>query len=344
MAKIQRPSKEALIRFFKGDCEVEEAGLVKLYLSLEIDAPYVQQCLKDAWDNLNQDPELAYDLVEHETAWEDFLALRSKPEQVRSKMTFWKYSIAAAAVIVCASICLFLYKTNHLLRATQANIASIHYKNFLAPKGQLTTVTLPDSTKVTMFPGANLAMPDNYNAMDRRVKLTGKAYFDVKHNSNRPFYVSSGELTTHVLGTSFQISPLRGNKGQSVVLHTGMIAVNYRSAHLGVLVPNQQMTLQENGKFTIKQVESVQLISWTKEQLRYDQVSLAEICRELEDWYGVQIMIDKDFDQNKKLTANFYRKPLNTVLAILAITGNFKYSIQANKVKIYEEEGGKHRP
>lgn len=344
MVKIQRPSKEALIRFFKGDSEVEEAGLIKLYLSLEIDSPFVQQCLKDAWDSLNQQPELVYDVVDDETAWENFLMLRSIPQPVRSKITFWKYSLAAAVVILCASICLFLYRANHSLTATQAITANIQYKNFHAPKGQLTMVTLPDSIKVTLFPGANLAMANNYNAIDRKVKLTGKAYFEVKHNSKRPFYVSSGDLTTQVLGTSFQISPSSGKKGSAIVLHTGMIAVNFRSVHLGVLVPNQQMTLNENGKFTIEKVEAAQLISWTKEQLRYDQVPLAEICRELEDWYGVQLIIDKDVDKNKKLTANFYRKPLNTVLAILAITGNFKYSINKNKVNIYEEEGGKHRP
>ena len=344
MAKIQRPSKEVLIRFFKGDCEVKEADLVKLYLSLEIDGPYVQQCLKDAWGNLYEEPDLAHDPVENEAAWQSFLTIRSKPKPVRTKRTFWSYSLTAAILILCVSICLFIYKVNHSLLATQDVTATLHYKDFHAPKGQLTMITLPDSTKVTLFPGANLAMPDNYNAIDRRVRLTGKAYFDVQHNRKKPFYVSSGELTTHVLGTSFQIGPLSGKKGQSIILHTGKIAVNYRSIHLGVLVHDQQMTLNENGKSKIEQVESAQLISWTKEQLRYDQVPLAEICRELEDWYGVQILIDKNVDHNKKLTANFYRKPLNTVIAILAVTGDFKYSIKADKVTIYEEEGGKHRP
>ncbi|TCC96571.1 FecR family protein [Pedobacter hiemivivus] len=335
MAKILRPSKKALISFFKGESAPEESDLIRLYLALDTDQAFVQQCLQETWNGFQEEPQLPLGLADNETAWQKFQGRQSARFTGQFKRNFWKYPLAAAMVILCTSVAFLFYIGNKPLKRQESATNIIRYEKFRAEIAKLTILTLPDSSKVTMFPNASIELPDNFNKTDRRIKLTGKAYFQVKHDVKRPFYVHSGKLSTQVLGTSFQISTIKSGDRHTITLHTGKIAVNYGSAHLDFLVPDQQMTVFETGKFTIMKINAAQLTSWTQEQLRYDQIPLSDICSELEDWYGLRITIRKEAVRDKKLTASFKRKPLNTVLDILSMTGGFEYSIENNQVTIY---------
>src|SRR5690606_732935 len=52
---------------------------------------------------------------------------------------------------------------------------------------------------------SKLSYPENFNKNTRDVRLTGEAYFKVSKDQKRPFTVSTGALSTRVLGTAFNI-------------------------------------------------------------------------------------------------------------------------------------------
>jgi len=54
-----KPSKETVIRYLKGNAEGDEKGIVELYLSMDMDSSYLEACIREVWQELDQtnDPE-----------------------------------------------------------------------------------------------------------------------------------------------------------------------------------------------------------------------------------------------------------------------------------------------
>lgn len=334
MTTIQRPSKKALISYFRGDSKPTEIILVELYLALDTDQEFVQQCLHEAWtDQYWKTSVLPNDVDDQESAWQNFLSLKPQANIQTNRPNIWRYA-AAAVLLLSVGVGLHLYRQNAMNHATDIALLNT-YKRYEAPLGKLTKLILADSSTVTMFPGASLDLPKAFNQQNRQIILKGRAYFEVTHNPKKPFYVSSGMLQTKVLGTSFEVATVKDGQQQQVILHAGKIAVAYARQTLAVLKPNQQFTVNEMGKFHVSEVSAEQLTSWTKEQLSYHQEPLQHICAELSQWYGVSIIIERPALGHKKLTASFTRKPLNTVMDILAMTGDFHYQINNNIITIY---------
>lgn len=331
MTSIQRPSKKVLISFFKGECQPAEATLIELYLALDVDTAFVQQCMQEAWkEKYWQVTHLPLGMGNNEMAWQKF---QPKITEITGKPNrkIWRY--VAAVFLLCFGSALFMYHMQSTQRSNElANI--VQFKRYQAPKGRLTTFQLSDSSTATIFPGSSIELPDNFNESDRQIKLNGRAYFQIKHNPRKPFYVSSGKIKTKVLGTSFEINN-GGDKIQKITLLTGKIAVGYANKSLAVLSPGQQLKVTEIGKYNINKVNVEESTSWIREKLNYSQAPLLEVCAELEKWYGINITIRKKAVANKKITASFTRKPLTTVLNILATTGDFRYTIHDNTIIIY---------
>lgn len=55
----------------------------------------------------------------------------------------------------------------------------------------ISKVELPDGTKVTLAKNSMVEYPETFNGSQRRVKLTGKAFFDVAHDESKPFFVDT---------------------------------------------------------------------------------------------------------------------------------------------------------
>lgn len=335
MAALHRPDKHLLIRYFKAESTPEESALIELYLALDVDQEFVTQCLKEAQNGFDDDAALHPGQEKLDLAWNEFQSRKHPVNSIAPKRRYWKYAVAAAVAVLCISVASIYFEKSTYVN-TQKQLAAItSYQEIEAPKGSLKKITLSDGSTVTLFPGTILRYADAYNQTDRSLMVVGKAYFDVKPDQNKPFYVGSGALTTRVLGTAFEINAPAAADRQTVTLHTGKVSVEYGAHQLGLLAPDEQMTISAAGDFTIRKINTLQHIAWVREQLTYELAPLADICRELEYWYDVKITISQSAIGNKKLTASFTKQPLSTVLDILSRTGAFRYRVNNRSVIIY---------
>jgi len=335
MAALHRPDRNLLIRYFKAESTPEESALIELYLALDVDQEFVTQCLKEAQSGFDDDAALHPGQEKLNLAWNEFQSRKHPVSSIAPNRRYWKYAVAAAVAVLCISVAsIYLEKQAAVNTKNQLAVVT-SYQEIEAPKGSLKKITLSDGSTVTLFPGTRLRYPDTYNQTDRSLTVTGRAYFDVKPAENKPFYVNSGELTTRVLGTSFEINAPAAPNRQTVTLHTGKVSVEYGAHPLGLLAPDEQMTISATGDFTIRKINTLQHIAWVREQLAYELTPLADICQELEYWYDVNITISQPAIGNKKLTASFTKQPLSTVLDILSRTGAFKYKVNNRSVIIY---------
>lgn len=326
--KIERPSREVLIRYYRGLSLPNEERLVALYLSMDIDKEYTESCLQEAWNDLNIEAPKVLSEDQYKAAWQKFQFRKTAVTQLPAKRTFRWYGYAASiAVFLVATAALFYYKTDRT--------DHVSFEHFVAAMGKRQEIRLKDSSAVMLFPGSTLDVPDNFNGKDRNVILKGRAFFQVAHNINKPFLVKSGQLTTRVLGTSFEVNATGATATSTITLRTGKVGVSYSGKEVARLVPNQRITYNTKiNKFKIEEVDAAQAMLWVDGELIYDLVPLSSICHDMERWYNVKITIKNPELLNKKITTSFKDMPVDKVLDMLSVTTGLTYTIKGNQITI----------
>ena len=69
------------------------------------------------------------------------------------------------------------------------------------PRGGEYVLTLADSTRVWMNSDSELRYPSRFEGGERRVSVTGEAYFQVAKDESLPFIVEAGGAAVRVTGT-----------------------------------------------------------------------------------------------------------------------------------------------
>jgi transmembrane sensor len=194
------------------------------------------------------------------------------------------------------------------------------------PLGVRTKFVLPDGTKGFLNSGSTLEYPVVFGS-ERRVSLTGEAYFDVSPDEERPFVVNTPNLYTRVLGTQFNIIAYENENSEEIILRDGKVGVYTRQGRkLETLVPDQKMDFNtDNRRYEISQVEAGQFISWTEGMLVFRNESIEDVAKRLGRWYNVDIEIKDPELLDYSLWATFIDEPLDEVLKLLALTAPISY-------------------
>lgn len=146
-------------------------------------------------------------------------------------------------------------------------------------KGENKKITLPDSTLVWLNANTRLEVLSDYAGDFRKVNLVGEAYFQVRPDPERPFIITSGELQTKVLGTSFNVSAYPVLSDIKVAVNTGKVSVSKGNQSLATLTPGkaihynrqtQQVMLIEEGGATQS--------SWRNGRVMLDDASFDELA------------------------------------------------------------------
>jgi ferric-dicitrate binding protein FerR (iron transport regulator) len=148
---------------------------------------------------------------------------------------------------------------------TTAQLKPNFYKVKVA-YGSKTTIELPDSSVVVLNSGSSLSYPDKFEAGSRTVVLNGEAFFEVKKNKHRPFFVKTKDITIRVLGTKFNVKSYPDEITTETTLVSGKVEIlkNSDLANIDknktiatiVLKPNQKAIFtRETGNTILKEQE-----------------------------------------------------------------------------------------
>jgi transmembrane sensor len=172
--------------------------------------------------------------------------------------------------------------------------------NTIAANGQNTQFTLPDGSKVWLSSRSSLQYPNQFNGNLRKVILNGEAYFEVEHNAQKPFIVSTKDINVRVTGTKFDVVAYPQEHSTEVILASGSVNVYLSGKDESTakkLRPNQMYTLANNHTESVQEVDACQFTSWTKGVYDYNNETLQEISKRLERYYGAQIICSPDVAQ-----------------------------------------------
>jgi transmembrane sensor len=174
------------------------------------------------------------------------------------------------------------------------------YNTLLVPAGARYQVQLSDGTNVWINSASDIAYPVVFDENERRVELSGEAFFEVKHDADRPFIISANGYEIKVLGTALNISAYEGDRVIETTLVKGALEVKGREGKSLPLEPGQMLSVDHAGQvFTVKEVDAKFYTSWKDGILYFNKVSFEELMVKFERWYDVEI--DFKNEEAKKL-------------------------------------------
>ncbi len=213
-----------------------------------------------------------------------------------------------------------------------------------APTGERLAATLPDGSTVELNSGARLSYIRTFGWRTRTVRLTGEAFFDVAHDTQKPFIVKTFNADVTVLGTRFNVRawPSDPTRETTVVLEEGQVQLTTARApeQAVVLEPGQMSRVTgDDAPSTPAPVSVEQMLIWREGGFFFSDHPVAVILAEAERRFGIAIQIPDTLAQQRQVL--FLRQPenLDTVLEILCASLECRYRATPNGYEIVEADG-----
>jgi transmembrane sensor len=214
-------------------------------------------------------------------------ALRRRPAIGARRFTVprrprWFAVGAAAAAAVIGAIGLRV--ATHVTKPSRSDAPRI-YRTAVAQRGEL---RLPDGTHLTVAPESRVRLAADFGVQRRDVYLEGEAYFEVVHDSTRPFTVFTANASTRDLGTAFAIRGYPDERTVRVVVREGRVEMS----GAGLLRAGDVARLAPDGEATVRHHANVDaLLGWTKGELAFQDAPLDQVLHDLRRWYGLDAQL-----------------------------------------------------
>lgn len=177
---------------------------------------------------------------------------------------------------------------------TNGSPAKVLFNTLSTDRGKEFQVILPDGTKVWLNASSSITYPIAFIGKNRRVSMTGEAYFEVAKNAAVPFIVETHQQETTALGTSFNINSYEDEEKVRTTLLEGLVRISHSSTHQ-LLRPGQQSVIgKEPTDMLIRETDVQQAIAWKNGYFSFMNADIKVIMRQLSRWYDVEVIYEGD--------------------------------------------------
>lgn len=197
------------------------------------------------------------------------------------------------------------------------------------PRGGQYRLLLPDGTEVWLNAASSIRYPASFAGKERRVTITGEAWFDVAKNKSKPFFVDvDDKASVEVLGTSFNINAYSDEPVINTTLLEGKVRITSRIPQQKrpadnmdlptvILRPGQQATIDKPGMMKVDIADRNIVMAWREGVFRYNYTNFDEVLRQLSRWYDIDVQYEKGIP-DQKFTGEIRRDyTLSQALSIL---------------------------
>lgn len=161
------------------------------------------------------------------------------------------------------------------------------------PAGQRMKITMSDGSQVWLNAGTRIEYPAVFNRTERRIKLSGEAMFEVRHEQDYPFVVETFASEVTVLGTKFNVvADEQYHRFSTSLLNGSVKVVDRRTRETVYLRPNDRVKLI-NGRLVIDRIDDPVAMRWTEGLISLKDISFPELMTKFEKAYDVKIVIDR---------------------------------------------------
>jgi transmembrane sensor len=240
------------------------------------------------------------------------------------RLSIW---VGSAAAVLALTFFAWSWYVNHKTLAPQSDGQIVN-----VPYNRVMHLTLPDSSRVWLNAGSVFRYPKKFIGKTRTVELLeGRAFFDVKHQTQHPFIVKTKNLNITVLGTSFDVRSYQKEGTTQVRVVTGKVGITVPNGiHKDaiMLLPKQQIILSNVSSHLVTEVaHDAKVSEWTKNNFVFEQESLGNVFKALEKEYNTQISVENKKLLDERITIKLNNQHLDTIMEILSYTKHFKYQM-----------------
>lgn len=215
------------------------------------------------------------------------------------------------------------------------------YNTISTAAGENYQVVLPDGSKIKLNAASSLKYPASFTFQkERRVELTGEAYFEVAKDKNHPFKVKTKGQEVEVLGTHFNISSYADCAITHTTLLEGSVKVSLsgyagekdRAAHTILLKPGEQ-AIQKANNITMLPADIEQATAWKEGWFCFKSTKLQDILSEAAKWYDLEIVYQGAVPTDRFTGKIPKAASLGKFIKLLQLS-DIKFSIEGRKMII----------
>ena len=241
--------------------------------------------------------------------------------------------IAASILLLFASGLTILYYIQHQELQTLAE------QDVIVRSGDSGTsqVSLPDGTLVRLNANSSLTYQQNFGQNNRKVKLSGEGYFEVKKNTEKKFIVNTGYIDVTVLGTKFNLYAYEDKDIIEMALVEGHVNVStskppYQTIYVK---PNEKVTYNKyDNKLNIEKTTTKIETAWLNKELVFREEKLENVFQCLSRKFRVKFSIDSSVSVDDVYTGAFDDEKIEDILEVLKIHYGFNYTVKDRKINI----------
>ncbi|WP_439559540.1 FecR family protein, partial [Dyadobacter sp.] len=196
---------------------------------------------------------------------------------------------------------------------------TISMNTLSTPKGGQYQVRLPDGSKVWLNASSSIRFPSAFAASERKVEITGEAYFEVAKDKRKPFRVKFNQSEVLVLGTSFNIMAYPEEGASRTTLVEGSVDIKNVGQNAR-LKPGQQAAILATGQIKTKYTPVEEAVAWKNGEFYFQDASVEEVMRQLSRWYDVRI------NYNGKIPLKQFTGRVSRQVSLSEIVGMLRYA------------------
>lgn len=259
------------------------------------------------WSKLNYRIAESNIITKGRIRWNEILTQFYKP--------FFKPAFAVIVLIVLLAI--------NLLEIPESSVSAITISTNSKEKK---TVALSDGSTVILNSSTIIVYPKEFSNI-RLVNLNGEAFFSVA-KSDKQFKVRTNNALVTVLGTKFLIKA--SDIKTDVVVKEGKVNFKDLSSRRNdvILRSGQRSFVEKNLPPSVPENINPDIaLSWTKPALIFNQTSFQNIKSELENTFGIKIVVQKDGINKLTLTGSFESSSsADSVLEMICLALDLQYN------------------
>ena len=216
---------------------------------------------------------------------------------------------------------------------SQVNNLHAGMRTLSVPIGGQFRLSLPDGTKVWLNAASTFRYPNTFTGPERRVELSGEAYFEIANNARQPFVVSLADShSVTVLGTHFNVQAYPEDQGEKITLLQGSVRVNNKEKKM-VLTPGTQATLRATEITTRNNINMEEVTAWKDGLFVFHDASIETIMQQVAKWYDAKVVYKGKIDH--QFNAVILRsEPLTNLLHLLELNGHVKFKTENNIIYV----------
>jgi len=328
----QHMDEELLIRFIIGESNEHESDLVQEWIDLSDENKIQFERLQKVWSVTENPLKVTPAEVNIEAAWkslknrmDNYAEIEARHQPKQRSLSFYILRVAAVFIVGILIFSIYRYQSNQLNQVQLTSTDSTVPNN-----------PLPDGTIISLNQNTLIEYQKDFSKDERRVKLSGEAFFKVEPDTTRPFVIEAQEAIITVLGTSFNVKALDDDVAVEVLVEEGLVELaNADKTQVAQLrIGEKGIYLKESDEVKKETDIDVESLYWLNKTLLFRDTKLAVVFETLEKLYNVKIEVEDELILNCQLTAKFSNETIDNIIDYISIIFELNSEKNANNILI----------